>query len=62
MTLKTLQRFKSESHNVFTEEIKKITLSSNDDKRIQSIDLIETYAYGTNNDLISKKKEVSVII
>ena len=29
--LKTQQRFKSESHNVFTEEIKK---SSNDDKRM----------------------------
>ena len=34
----------------------------NDDKRIQSIDVIETYAYRTNNDLISKKEEISVII
>ena len=33
-------------HNVFTEEINKIALSSNDDKRMQSIDLIETYTYG----------------
>ena len=30
--------------NVFTEEINKIALSSNDDKRMQSIDSIETYA------------------
>ena len=30
--------FKSERHNVFTEEIYKLALSSNDDKRIQSID------------------------
>ena len=44
--LKIHQRFKSERHNVFTEEIRKIVLSSNDDKRMQSIDLIETYAYG----------------
>ena len=32
---KTQQRFKSEKHNAFTEEINKITLSSNDDKRMQ---------------------------
>ena len=37
LILKTQQRFKSERHNVFTEEIKKIALSPNDDKRIQSI-------------------------
>ena len=30
--LKTQQRFISETHNVFTEEIDKIALSSNDDK------------------------------
>ena len=33
--------FKSERH-VFTEEINKIALSSNNDKRMQSIDSIET--------------------
>ena len=32
--LKTQRRFKSESHNAFTEEINKIALRSNDDKRI----------------------------
>ena len=42
--LKTQQSFESERHNVFTEEIKKTALSSNDDKRMQSIDSIETYA------------------
>ena len=42
--LETQQRFKSERHNVFTEEINKIALSSNDNKKMQSIDLIETYA------------------
>ena len=44
--LKTQQRFKSEMHNVFTEEINKIGLSLYDGKRMQSIDLIETYGYG----------------
>ena len=38
--LKTQQRFKSKRHNVFNEEIYKIALSSNVDKRIQSIDSI----------------------
>ena len=33
-TLRILQRFKSERHNVFTEEISKIALSSNDDNRM----------------------------
>ena len=51
--LKIPQRFKSEMQNVFTEEINKTALSSNDDKRMQSIDLIETYAYGTSKDLVS---------
>ena len=35
-------------HNVFTEEINKIGISSNDDKRLQTFDGITTYQYGTN--------------
>ena len=58
LILKTQQRFKSERHNVFTEEINKIALSSNDDKRMQSIDLIETYICGTSKDLVSEKEEI----
>ena len=46
------QRFKSERHNVFTEEINKIALSSDDDKRMHSVGSIETYAYGMNTDLV----------
>ena len=47
------QRFKSERHNVSAEETNKIALSSNNDKGVQSIDSIETYAYGTSKDLVS---------
>ena len=43
LILKTEQRVKNWRHNVFTEEISKIALSSNDDKRMQSIDSAETY-------------------
>ena len=38
-------RFKTERHNVLSEETTKIALSSNDDKRMRSIDSIEIYAY-----------------
>ena len=37
----------------------KIALSSNDDKRIQANDSIETYEYGTSKDLISKKEDAN---
>ena len=37
LILKTKQRFKGERHNVFTEEINKIALSPNNDKRIQQL-------------------------
>ena len=50
--LKSQQIFKSERYNVLIEEINKIALSSNDDKRMQSIDLIETCIWneqGCNN-------------
>ena len=50
MLLKSKQRFKCERHNAFTEEINKIALIANDDKRIQSIDSIETYAHGMSKD------------
>ena len=44
---------------MFTHEINKIALSSNNDKRMQqSVDSIETYAYGTSKDLVSKKEEI----
>ena len=58
LILKTQQGFRSEKRNVFAEEINKIALSSNDDKRIQSIDSIETYAYEMSKDLACKKKEI----
>ena len=43
--LKSQQRFKSENHEVYTENINKIALSSNDDKRIVALDGITSYPY-----------------
>ena len=41
--LKSQQRFTSDCHNVYTEQINKIALSSNDDKRLQKFDKVMTY-------------------
>ena len=46
--LKSQQRFKSDCHNVCTEQINKIALSSSDDKRLQTFEKITTYSFGTN--------------
>ena len=46
--LKSQQRFKSGCDNVCTEQINKIALSSNDDKKLQTSDKIITYSCGTN--------------
>ena len=46
--LKPQKRFKSDHHKVYTKEINKIALNSNDDKRLQIFDKITTYPYGTN--------------
>ena len=56
--LVTQQRFKSERRNVFTKDINKIALTSNDDERMKSIDSIETYVYGASKDLVSEKEEI----
>ena len=38
--LKPPQRFKSEIHDVYAEDVNKIALSSNDDERLQTYDRI----------------------
>ena len=48
MIIKSQQRFRSDHHKVYTEEINKIALSSNDDKRIQTFDRVTTFPYGIN--------------
>ena len=48
------ERFKSYYHVMYTEEVNKIALSSNDDKRLQTFDRITTYPYGTNEMMIKQ--------
>ena len=60
--LRSQQRFKSGRHDVYTEEINRIALSSNDDKRLQTFDRTISYPYGTSagkgckTELLSKVK------
>ena len=44
--MKIQQRFKCQRHDVFTEEINKISLSPSDDKRMQSNNFIKRYLHG----------------
>ena len=60
--IRSQQIFRSYNHKVYTEEVNKIALSSNDDKRIQTYDKVTTFPYGTNvfkvceNEMLSKNK------
>ena len=64
--LKSQQRFESDHHKVYTEEVNKIALSSNDDKRLHTFDRITTYPYGTNafkvceSEMMVKKKAIPI--
>ena len=44
--LKSQQRFISNKHDVYTEDVNKIALSNDDDKRIASSNKITSYPYG----------------
>ena len=44
--LKSQQRFISNKHDLYMEDVNKIALSNNDDKRIVSPDKISSYPYG----------------
>ena len=50
--LKSQQRFKSKNPDVYTENINKIALSNNDDKRIVSSNKITSYPYGYKGKIV----------
>ena len=60
--LQSQLRFESNHHDVYTEEVDKIALNSNDDKKLLTFDRVSTYPYGTNafkvceNEMLSKYK------
>ena len=58
--LRSQLRFKSNFHIVYTEEVNKIAISSNDDKRLQTYDKITTYPYGTNAFKVCESEMIAV--
>ena len=54
--LKSHQRFKSDYDNVYTAQINKTALSSNNEKRLQTFDKITTYPYKTNAFKVSENE------
>ena len=61
IVLKSQQRFKSERHDVYTEKINKIALSSNDNKRLQTFHKITPYPYGTSAGRVCKTELLSKV-
>ena len=58
---KSQLRFKSDHHNVYSEEVNKIPLNSNDDKRLQTSNRVTTYPYGTNAFKVCESEMLSKI-
>ena len=58
--LKSQQRFKNDHHKVYTEEVNKTALSSNDDKRLQTFNRVTTYQYGTNTFKVCESEMMTV--
>ena len=49
--MRSQPRFKSDHHNVYTEEVNKVALNSSDNKRLQTFDRVTTYPYEQINAL-----------
>ena len=50
--LKSQQRFITKKHDVYTENINKVALNNDDDKRIVSLDKITSYPYGYKDKIV----------
>ena len=59
-TLRSQLRFESDLHIVYTEEINKIVISSNDNERLQTFDKVTTYPYGINAYKVCKSEMMAL--
>ena len=57
--LRSQKIFKSDAHDVYTEEINKVALSFNDDKRLIAYDGVTTYPYGISVGILCKQELLS---
>ena len=59
-------RFKSDHHDMYTDEVNKIVLNYTDDKRLRTFDGIATYLYGSNafkvceSEMLTKMKAMPI--
>ena len=64
--MRAQRRFKSDHHNVYTEEVNKIALSSSDNKKLQTFDRVTIYPYrtsafkGCESEMMVKKKDMTI--
>ena len=58
--LRSQQRFKSDHHKLYTEEVNKVALSSSDDKRLQTFDRIASFSHRTNAFNVCKSEMMAV--
>ena len=60
--MRAQMRFKSDHHDIYTEEVNKIALNYTNDNRLQTFNGFVTYPYGTNafkvceSEMLTKKK------
>ena len=52
--------FRSRKHVMYTQKINKIALSKDDDKRLQDVDGINSYAHGTGVGIVCKSELLKV--
>ena len=57
---KKQQRFKSQYHDMYTEEINKVALSSNDNKRVQTFDRATTFPHRTSDFKVCEDEMLNV--
>ena len=60
-TLRLQQRFKSDHYTIYTKDVNKIAISSNDDKRLQTNNKITTYPYATPAIKVCESELLSLI-
>ena len=59
--LSSQKRFKSDGHSIYTEEINKVALPFEADKRLIAYDAVTTYPYGIGAGILCKQELLSKV-